>query len=83
MTTITSTSVNEVQCLLLRLMVADLQCRVVVNEWHFQLIHSHPVNATLLAVQLDAVQVHHSGKDGQLHIALIQNMVILMFLMLF
>lgn len=61
------------QCSLLGLVVADLQRRVVVNEWHFQVIHSHPVNAALLAVQLDPVQVRHGGEKGQLHIALSQT----------
>lgn len=50
--------------------MADLQRGIIINEWCFQLVHSHPVNAALLAVQLDAAQVHHCGEDGQLHVAL-------------
>lgn len=57
-------------CSLFGLVVADLQRGVVVNERCFQLIHAHPVNAALLTVQLDTVQVHHVGEHGQLHVTL-------------
>lgn len=60
----------KVPCSLFGLVVADLQRGVIVNKRHFQLIHSHPVYAALLAVQLDTVQVHHGGEQGQLHVAL-------------
>lgn len=70
------------QCSLLGLVVADLQRGVVVNEWCFQLVHSHSVNAALLAVQLDAAQVHHCREDGQLHVALNHILLIQGFLIL-
>lgn len=59
--------------LLFGLMMADLKCGVVINKGSLQIIYAHPVNATLLAVQLDAVQVSHVGKDGQFHKALTQT----------
>lgn len=56
--------------LLLGLMVAHLQCGVVVNEWGFKFIDSDPVDAALLTVELDPVQVDHCGENGQLNITL-------------
>lgn len=51
-------------------MVADFQRGVIVNERCFQVIDSDSVDATLLAVKLDPVQVDHRGEDGQFNIAL-------------
>lgn len=55
---------------LLGLAVAHLQRGVVVDERSFQVIDSDSVDATLLAVQLDPVEVDHRGENGQLHKAL-------------
>lgn len=55
---------------LLGLAVAHLQRGVVVDERSFQVIDSDSVDATLLAVQLDPVEVDHGGENGQLHKAL-------------
>lgn len=56
--------------LLLGLMMADLQCGVIVNEWSFKIIHSDPVDSALFAVQFNTVQVQHCWKDCQLYITL-------------
>ena len=61
---------NTVMYSLLGLVVAHLQCGVIVNEGGFKFIDSDPVNAALFTVELDPVQVDHSGEDGQLDIAL-------------
>ncbi len=53
--------------------MADFQCGVVVNEWSLKIIHSHPVDTALLAIQFNTVQVHHCWKDGQLHITLFRE----------
>lgn len=50
--------------------MAHLQRGVIVKKRGFQVIDSDPVNAALLAVQLDPVQVDHCGEYGQLNIAL-------------
>lgn len=50
--------------------MAHLQGGVIVDERCLQLVDSHPVDAALFAVELDPVQVDHSGEDGQLHVAL-------------
>lgn len=55
---------------LLGLMVAHLQCGVIVNERGFEFIDSDPVDAALFTVKLDPVQVDHCGENGQLDIAL-------------
>lgn len=52
---------------LLGLAVTNLQRGVVVDERSFQIVHSHSVDSTLFAVQLDAVQVDHCGEDGEFH----------------
>lgn len=51
-------------------MVTNFERGVVVKKRSLQVIDSHSVNATLFAVELDPVQVHHSGEDSQLNIAL-------------
>lgn len=56
--------------LLLGLIVAHLQRGVIVNKGGFQFIDSDSVDAALLTVQLDPVQVDHCGDNGQLNIAL-------------
>lgn len=56
--------------LLLGLMVAHLQRGVVVNEWGFKFIDSDPVDAALLTVKLDPVQVDYCRENGQLNITL-------------
>lgn len=52
--------------------MADLQRRVIVNEWSLKIIHSHSVDTALFAVQFNTVQVHHCWKDGQLHKTLLR-----------
>lgn len=56
--------------LLLGLIVAHLQCGVVVNEWGFKFIDSDPVDTALLTVKLDPVKVDHCRENGQLNITL-------------
>lgn len=52
------------------LVVAHLQCGVIVNEGRLKVIHPDPVDATLLAVELDPVEVDDRGEDSQLHVTL-------------
>ncbi len=62
--------------------MADLQCGIVVNEWSLKIIHSHPVDTALLAIQFNTVQVHHCWKDGQLHITLFrENECVLIYIL--
>ncbi len=63
--------------------MADLQCGIVVNEWSLKIIHSHPVDTALLAIQFNTVQVHHCWKDGQLHITLFRENECVLFLYTF
>lgn len=53
--------------LLLGLMVAHLQCGVIVNKWRFKIIDSDPVDAALFTVKLDSIKVDHGGENGQLN----------------
>lgn len=55
---------------LLGLMVAHLQCGIIVNEWGFEFIDSDPVDAALFTVKLDPVQVDHCRENGELDITL-------------
>lgn len=50
--------------------MAHFQSGVIVEERGFEVVYSHPVDATLFTVQLDPVQVDHGGEDGELNIAL-------------
>lgn len=59
--------------LLLGLIVAHLQCGVIVNKGGFQFVDPDPVDAALFTVQLDPVQVDHCGENGQLNITLKNN----------
>lgn len=49
------------------LMVAHLQCGVIVNKWCFKIIDSDPVDAALFTVKLDPIEVDHGGENGQLN----------------
>lgn len=50
--------------------MAHFQRGVVVNERGFKFIDSDPVDAALLTVKLDPVQVDHCRENGQLNVTL-------------
>ena len=52
------------------LMVAHLQCGVIINKRSLKFIHSNSVDAALLTVELDPVEVDHCRENSQLHITL-------------
>lgn len=51
-------------------MVAHLQRGVIIDKRSLKFIHSDSVDATLLTVKLDPVEVDHCGENSQLHITL-------------
>lgn len=49
------------------LIVAHLQRGVIIKERSFKFIHSDSVDATLLTVEFDPVEVDHCRENRQLH----------------
>lgn len=52
------------------LVVAHLQRGVIVKERSFKVIHSDSINAALLTVEFDPIEVDHRRENSQLHITL-------------